>query len=216
MMAIFGVYGYLKGLRWALYALLLLLVAFILVEKKPGTIASTINGLYLGVMLTLKGGLAAIASGDLDSAAALLESTTRPVTDQNRQMVMVMVIVLVMAMGLVLSLILKSKASPLGLLFGLLYGYMLSATVLPLMFPGAAPDLPIPFLRAATDSPTAACDTGCGGVTTAAPSLFTRVFTTLGEPQSIRLLAILLGVLIVLILLYSVRNSAKSGSKKKG
>lgn len=213
IMAVFGVFGYLKGVRWAISALLLLLVIFILVEKRSDTIASTINGLYLGVMLTLKGGLAAIASGDLESAAALLESTTRPVTEQNRQMVLLLVVLAVVGAAMLLSLVWKSKPSPLGMLFGLAYGYLLSAAMLPLLLPGSGGRLPIPFLRAA-----AAPATGAAAAAEAAStgSLLNRLLTSLGDPQSIRLVGWLLGFIIVLILLLSVRNSAKSGSKKKG
>lgn len=212
IMAVFGVFGYLKGVRWAVAALLLLLVIFIMVEKRSATIASTINGLYLGVMLTLKGGLGAIASGDLESAGALLESTARPVTDANRQMVMLLVVLAVVGVAMLLSLVWKSKSSPLGLLFGLAYGYILSATMLPLLLPGTGGRLPVPFLRAAA-APTAAA---AAADTDAADSLFNRLVSSLGNPQSIQMLGWLLGLIIVLILLFSVRNSAKSGSKKKG
>ena len=66
-MAIFGVLGYLKGSKWAFISLLILSVAFVLVEYRPDTIVLALNGIYTGVMLVLNGGLGALASGDFEA-----------------------------------------------------------------------------------------------------------------------------------------------------
>ena len=56
-MAIFGTLGYLKGSKWVFIALLILLLAFIAIKVVPDQIVLLLNGLYIGVMLVLKGGL---------------------------------------------------------------------------------------------------------------------------------------------------------------
>ena len=101
IMAIFGVLGYLKGSKWAFISLMILSVAFILVENKPDTIIATLNGLYMGVMLTLKGGLAALASGDLEAAKATLEDIQKPFTDQNQNLALLLVIFGAVLIGLI-------------------------------------------------------------------------------------------------------------------
>ena len=103
IMAIFGVLGYLKGSKWAFISLMILSVAFILVENKPETVIATLNGLYMGVMLTLKGGLGALASGDLEAAKAALEDIEKPFTDQNQNLALLLVIFGAVLIGLILG-----------------------------------------------------------------------------------------------------------------
>lgn len=210
IMAVFGVLGYLKGSRWTFYALLLLVLVFIMVEGRSGTIVSTINGLYLGMMLTLKGGLGAIASGDLDKAKQLIEDIQRPVTDANKSMVMLLVIFAAAGLALLLSMSTKSKPSAMGLFLGMLYGYMLSAAALPLIITDANFKLPVPFLRAV--------EPGTAAATAQGASALNKVYATLNQPQNVRIFGLLIGILIVVILLTSVRKGAGSsaGGQKKG
>lgn len=206
IMAVFGVLGYLKGSRWAFISLLILLVAFVLVENRPDTIVATFNGLYLGVMLTLRGGLGAIAAGELDEAAAVLEDIQRPFNDENQNLALLLVIFGAVGVGLLLSLWIKSKASLWGLIWGLLYGYILSAATLPLIISNTNVQLPVPLLRPGERAAVAA----------QGPSPFSQLFTTLSQPENVRILGIIIGVFIVLLLLLTVRSGVKSGAKKKG
>lgn len=209
IMAVFGVLGYLKGSKWAFIALLILLVGFVLVENRPETIVSTLNGMYLGVMLTLRGGLGAIASGDLDEAKALLDDITRPFNQQNANLALLLVIFGAVGVGLLFSLAMKSKPSAWGLLWGLLYGYILSAAALPLIFTNTSLTLPVPILRPAEPATTAAAvNQGANPVD--------QLLTTLGQPQNVQVLGIMIGAFIVLLLLLTVRSGVKGGAKKKG
>ncbi len=206
IMAVFGVLGYLKGAKWAFIALLILLVAFVLVENRASTIISTLNGLYLGVMLTLRGGLAAIASGDLDEAAATLEDIKRPFNDENQNLALLLVIFGAVGVGLLLSIWIKSKASIWGLIWGLIYGYVLTAATLPLISSNPNVELPVPLLRPGERTAVAA----------QGPNPFNQLFITLSQPENVRILSIVIGVFIVLLLLLTVRSGVKSGAKKKG
>jgi hypothetical protein len=207
-MAIFGVLGYLKGSKWAFISLLILLVAFVLVEYRPDTIVATINGLYLGVMLTLKGGLGALASGDLEEAKATLEDIERPFTDQNQNLALLLVILGAVVIGLILAAVMKSKSGVFGMIWGLVYGYVLSAAVLPLISSDPAAALPVPLLRPVEREP------GAGAAQ--ASSTLDQIFTNLAQPQTVQILGIMIGVFIVLLLLLTVRSGVKGGAKKKG
>jgi hypothetical protein len=207
-MAIFGVLGYLKGSKWAFISLLILLVAFVLVEYRPDTIVATINGLYLGVMLTLKGGLGALASGDLEAAKATLEDIERPFTDQNQNLALLLVILGAVAIGLILAAVMKSKAGVFGMIWGLVYGYVLSAAVLPLISSDPAAAIPVPLLRPVEREP--------GAAAAQASSTLDQIFTNLAQPQTVQILGIVIGAFIVLLLLLTVRSGVKGGAKKKG
>jgi hypothetical protein len=207
-MAIFGVLGYLKGARWAFIALMILSVAVILVEVRPETIVSTLNGLYMGVMLTLKGGLGALASGDVEEAKATLADIDKPFTDDNQNMALLLVIFGAVAVGLILAAVMKSKPGVWGLLWGMIYGYVLSAGVLPLISSNPAASLPLPILRPQERAP--------GQAAAQASNAFDQLFTTLAEPQNVQIIATAIGVFVILLLLLTVRSGVKSGKKKGG
>ncbi len=206
-MAIFGTLGYLKGARWAFIALLILLVAFIAVEKFPEKIISTLNGLYLGVVLVLKGGLGAIASGDLDAAAQLLEETERPFSGDSADLALLLVILGAVGIGLILAAIWR-KPNPglFGLILGLAYGYLLAAALQPLLIDDPANPLPVPLLRPPQGTTTAE---NAATVAAEASNALDQLFTSLAQPQTIQIIAALLGIAIVLLVLLSVRRGVK-------
>lgn len=207
-MAIFGVLGYLKGAKWAFITLMILSVAVILVEVRPETIVATLNGLYMGVMLTLKGGLGALASGDVEAAKAALADIDKPFTDQNQNMALLLVLFGAVGIGLLLAATMKSKPGIWGLVWGMIYGYVLSAGVLPLISSNPAASLPLPILRPQERAP--------GQATAQASSAFNQLFTTLAEPQNVQIIATAIGVFVILLLLLTVRSGVKSGKKKGG
>ena len=156
-MAIFGTLGYLKGSRWIFISLLILLLAFIAIKVAPEQIVSLLNGLYMGVMLTLSGGLGDIASGDLDAAKETLSSIEKPFTAENEDFALLLVILGAVGMGLLLYLIMKkSKSSVFGLILGLVYGYVLAAAVVPLMTNIEPSQIPVPIIQPAERSVTVA------------------------------------------------------------
>lgn len=206
-MAIFGTMGYLKGSKWAFISLLILLLAFIAIKLAPETIVSTLNGLYLGVMLTLKGGLGAIASGDLDAAKETLSSIDKPFSGENADFALLLVILGAVGIGLLLYVFMKkTKPGVGGLILGLVYGYVLAAAVVPLVTNVKPSSLPVPIIQPSERSPQA--------VQQAAQTGFDQLLAKLSTPQNIQILTILLGLFIVLLLLITVRKGAKSPGKK--
>lgn len=208
-MAIFGVLGYLKGSKWAFISLLILLVAFILVEYRADTVVLALNGLYIGVMLIFSGGLGAIASGDFEKVQEIYDGIEPLFTEENQNLALLVVIFSAVALGLILSLVMKSKPSVWGLIWGLAYGYLLSAAALPLIISNPDAKLPVPLLRPA-ERPATAVTASQG------PSPLDQLFTTLSQPENIQVLTVVIGAFIVILLLLTVRSGVKSGAKKKG
>jgi hypothetical protein len=209
IMAVFGVLGYLKGSKWAFVALLILLVAFVVVEYRADAIVLALNGMYTGVMLVLKGGLGALASGDFEAVQEIYKQIEPLFSDQNQNLALLLVVFGAVGVGLLLSLVMKSKASVWGLIWGLIYGYILSAAALPLIISDPAAELPVPVLRPLERSAApAAASQG--------PSAIDQLFSTLSQPENIQIVGVAIGVAIVLLLLLTVRSGVKSGAKKKG
>ena len=205
-MAIFGTLGYLKGSRWIFISLLILLLAFIAIKVAPEQIVSLLNGLYMGVMLTLNGGLGDIASGDLDAAKETLSSIEKPFTAENEDFALLLVILGAVGMGLLLYLIMKkSKSSVFGLILGLVYGYVLVAAVVPLMTNIAPSKIPVPIIQPADRS---------AAVAQQAQNGFDQLLATLSSPQNIQILSLLIGVFIALLLLLTVRKGVENPGKK--
>ena len=205
-MAIFGTLGYLKGSRWIFISLLILLLAFIAIKLVPDQIVSLLNGLYMGVMLTLNGGLGAIASGDLDAAKETLSSIEKPFTAENENFALLLVILGAVGFGLLLYLIMKkNKPSVFGLILGLVYGYVLAAAVVPLMTNIAPSKIPVPIIQPAERS---------AAVAQQAQNSFDQLLATLSTPQNIQILSLMIGVFIVLLLLLTVRKGVKNPGKK--
>ena len=88
-----------------------LALAFIAIKVVPDQIVSLLNGLYIGVMLDLKGGLGDIASGDLDAAKETLSSIEKPFTAENENFALLLVILGAVGIGLLLYLIMKKNKS---------------------------------------------------------------------------------------------------------
>ena len=208
LMAIFGVLGYLKGHAWGFIGLLLLLATFVLLQGKPDFIVSTLNGLYLGVMLALRGGLSALSSGDLEAAKATLSSIERPFNDSNRVLALLLVVVVVVLLSLILGKWTKGAASVWGMIWGLMQGYIFAAIVLPMLIPSRWAILPVPYLRLAQDTVEKDHHHGHNKV-----DIWGQMLASLSKPENIRYLAIIIGLIIVLLVLYAVRKGVKSGAK---
>lgn len=201
-MAIFGTLGYLKGSKWAFISLLILLAAFVAIKVASDQIVAVLNGLYVGVMITLKGGLGAIASGDVDALKETLSSIDKPFTGENEDYALVLFILGAVAFGLLLYLIMKkSKSSIFALILGLTYGYVLIAAVLPLVTNIPPSSIPVPIIQPSGKSEQVAQQAQSGA---------NQLLETLSSPQSIQILTFVIGAFIVLLLLLTVRKGVKN------
>ena len=205
-MAIFGTLSYLKGSKWAFISLLILLAAFVAIKVASDQIVAVLNGLYVGVMVTLNGGLGAIASGDVDALKESLSSIDKPFTGENEDYALVLFTLGAVAFGLLLYLIMKKKKSTVfALILGLTYGYVLMAAVLPLVTNIPATSLPVPIIQPSGKSEQVAQQ---------AQSQADQLWETLATPQNIQILTGLIIVFIALFLILTVRKGAKSPGAK--
>ena len=148
IMAIFGIVGFRRGIWPEIVSLIILLVAFVIVERNPQRLIGYMNALYIGFQLVLKSGLNDLSAGDLDSAAAKLRSVERPFQGGSQGFALLAIMVAAAVAGYALGKLVKSGKSPIGgSLLGLLNGYILSAAFLPWLSGLSARDLPVPFIR---------------------------------------------------------------------
>lgn len=209
IMAAFGIYGYQRGTLTMLISLGILWVAVFLVETRPEQLLTYLNGLYIGAMLVFKSGLNDLASGNLDSAAAKLESIEKPFTGPTADLGLLIIILGAVLMGLLASLLLKKKHKTGigGAILGIGYGYLLSAAILPLLgFPAGL--LPIPFIRPfdptmPEPSPPPAGETAESG----------NLLTTLSQPEVVSMITLAITASMAIFLLLSVRRGSKSGKR---
>lgn len=199
VMAIFATMGFIKGARWAFISLVILFVTLGVITAAPDFIVSTLNGIYMGVMLTLKGGLGQLASGDLDAVKETLSAIEKPFEGDTEKYAALLVIGIAVGIALILAAIIKSKQGVFGLIWGLVYGYLLSSAVVPIISNVPAGTLPFPILYPAERQP--------GQAAAATEALWTQ----LSQPETIALLTWVIGGFLVLLLLLTVRRGVKKG-----
>jgi hypothetical protein len=209
IMAAFGIYGYQRGTLTMLISLAILWIAVFLVETRPEQLLTYLNGLYIGAMLVFKSGLNDLASGNLDSAAAKLESIDKPFAGPTADLGLLLIILGAVLLGFLVSFFLKKKRKPgiAGALLGLAYGYLLSAGILPLLgFPAGF--LPIPLIRPFDPTmpvpSTAPSDGGLGSG---------NLLATLSQPEVVSMIALVITIGMAIFLLLSVRRSNKSAKR---
>lgn len=203
LMAVFATIGYLKGARWAFLSLMVLFVTLLFIKAAPDTIVSTLNGIYMGIMLALNGGLGQLASGDIDGVKETLAAIDPPFEGANEKYAFLLVIGLAVGVTLIMAVVMKSKKGVFGLIWGMVYGYLLSTAVIPLISVVPAGTLPFPILYPAARQ--------SGDLEAATNALWTR----LAQPQTISAITVVIALFLVLFLLLTVRQGVKKGKGKK-
>jgi hypothetical protein len=201
IMAIFGVYGYRRGPRSMILALGALLLGVLFITRAPELLVKYFNAIYMATMLLLKGGLGAIAGGDLDSAKELLSSIEKPFSGEDAKWALFIALIGAAVIGLVLSLLAKPKTSIWGLILGLLYGYVLSVNAVRIIEGGSTEEL-FPEVVAASHGP-------CEG-------LVSRMVCALSDPKSSAMCATLILIAVATLVIVAVISASKSPKKGSG
>lgn len=204
IMAAFGIAGYLRGARTMVVSLVILFVVVWLLETRGQQLVTYLNGLYMGIVLTLRSGLSDIASGNLESAAEKLKGIEKPFEGDTANLGLLLILGIALVAFLIVSAIFKKKrkTGALGAAVGIAYGYLLAAALLPLVgLPAGL--LPIPLLR--SFDPTALqrpqpIPAGAGAAGAAASGL-------------VNTLSLVIAVGLAVLLLLSARQATKSGKK---
>jgi uncharacterized membrane protein required for colicin V production len=194
IMAIFGVYGYRRGFWSTAVALGVLVLAVLLITRAPEQLAKYFNAIYMSTVLLFKGGLGAIASGNLDSAKELLNSVPKPFSGESAKWALFIVLVVATVFGLLLSLLIKPKPSIWGLILGLIYGYVLSVNAVRIVVGGSTEEL-FPEAEAAIQGP-------CNG-------LAGRMVCALNNPQSSAMCGALILIGVAVLVIVAVISASK-------
>jgi hypothetical protein len=199
VMAIFAVYGYRRGLFWSMaVAFGVLLFGILLITRAPEQLAKYFNAIYMATVLLLKGGLGAIAQGNLDSAKELMGSVEKPFSGDNAKWALFIVLVGAVVVGILISLLIKPKPSVWGLIIGLLYGYVLSVNAVRVIVGGSTEEL-FPEAPAVIWGP-------CNG-------LVGRMVCALNDPQSSAMCGTLILVSVAVLVIVAVISASKFSKK---
>ena len=198
VMAIFGVYGYRRGFWPMVVALGALVLGVLLITRAPEQLAKYFNAIYMATVLLFKGGLGAIASGNLDSAKELLSSVPKPFSGENAKWALFIVLVGATVFGLLVSLLIKPKPSVWGLILGLIYGYMLSVNAVRIVVGGSTAEL-FPEAVAASQGP-------CNG-------LMGRLVCALNNPQTSAMCGTLILIGVAVLVIVAVISASKFSKK---
>jgi hypothetical protein len=198
IMAIFGVYGYRRGFWSMLVAFGVLVFAILLITRAPEQLARYFNAIYMATVLVFKGGLGAIAGGNLDSAKELIASVEKPFSGEDAKWALFIVLVGGVVFGLLLSLLFKPKPSVWGLMIGLAYGFALSINAIRIIVGGSTEEL-FPEAVAATQGP-------CNG-------LVGRMVCALNNPQSSAMCGTLILISVAVLVIVAVISASKFSKK---
>lgn len=211
-MAIFGVLGYLRGWRAALFVLILTFLAVAITGGLGDVIIRYINAFGKGFRFLLSGGMSALAGeGSADAALQALRDAPAFVEGANEPLVLGLLFVIVVLLGVLLSGIswFKGGRSVFGLFLGLAAGYIVAAMIVRAVTPEFMALVPLPFgFAAPATSGPVTIQPGTGG-----PSLSARVLTFLTGLVDRGLIATFLAILIAVFLLLAARTGGR-GAKK--
>jgi hypothetical protein len=198
LMAIFGVYGYRRGL-WSMgVALGVLLFGVLLITRAPEQLAKYFNAIYMATVLLFKGGLGAIAQGNLDSAKELMGSVEKPFSGEDAKWALFIVLVGAVVVGILISLLIKPKPSVWGLILGLIYGFVLSITSFRVIVGGSTEAL-FPEAVAGTQGP-------CSG-------LAGHLVCALNNPETSAMCGTLILIAVAALVIVSVISASKFSKK---
>jgi hypothetical protein len=152
IMAALAVIGYLHGARATVFLTVVILCGLLLISRAGGSLAKLINGIYIGILFVLNGGLQALSSADRSAAITVIfQKIGSPrLTDPNSpgpELLLILLALILIAIWLGRSerFRLRGPTSVWGFLFGLLNGYLLGAYLLDSIFPANVALLPLPF-----------------------------------------------------------------------
>ncbi len=131
---LFGIMGFKWGTKKTLLYLSAMFVGELMASNAAiaGKAIAYLNGIYMGIMLALKGGLAPLGRGDVEAARRTLAGV-KPLFSMNSTTIFVLwttLVVLALALGSLKFF--SGKPSLAGALLGGILGYIIGLVVLPL------------------------------------------------------------------------------------
>jgi len=151
VMAIFGVISYQRGTKSSVFLTIMVLLELLLMDHLGNKLIKLVNGINYGLHFTLSGGLQALG-GSGDKAEAIKRVTqsmgkVQPLIKESEAgiglaLIFSILVIIVILLGGIKWF--KSQPSGLGLMLGLVSGYLVSAHLLGILLPEAGLQLPLP------------------------------------------------------------------------
>ncbi|MBM4459592.1 MAG: hypothetical protein FJ011_17835 [Chloroflexi bacterium] len=210
VMAFFGVLGYQRGSRSMLFTSVITGGALLAFARAGPTIVKYINTMYMGTKIG-PGAIQALASGDakaLDKLFASLKAAKPLIPTDNAGFGLSVVLLILIGLSLWASRIkyLRGAPSVMGLLFGVINGYLASAHLLNAMSAGSA--WPLPFGLSKPAAPAAAAAGAAPG-----GDLVDRLLRLVTQTMSDQTLAVVIILAIALFVFLATRFSNKPAKK---
>jgi hypothetical protein len=202
-MAIFGILGYMRGLKAALVTLGITLLALYITQRLGDELVALINGIYKGFKFLFSGGLALLSGGgDISSGQlAAIPPLINP-GDPGPALALIFLAMTGLALLFSTSKVLRSATSLAGLVVGLISGYIVGYYMLRMLYPNLFPAGGMPG--------------GLGGGFPGA-ALLTRFLTWLNATFSHQTLGLLVAIAIAIFVLLAMSFARKgSNNGKKG
>ena len=213
VMALFGVLGYQRGSRSMLFTSIVTGGALLAFARAGPAIVKYINTMYMATKIG-PGAIQALASGDakaLDKLFASLKAAKPLIPTDNTGFGLSVVLLILIGLSLWASRIkyLRGAPSVMGLLFGVINGYLASAYLLNAVSAGSA--WPLPFgLSRPTAPPAAAAAAACAAQ---GCDLVDRLLRLVTQTMSDQTLAVVIILAIALFVFLATRFSNKPAKK---
>jgi hypothetical protein len=215
VMAVFGVFGYLRGVKFSWFNAALVVLSILLLNRAGNTLVRVIDLFYRVGRAMLAGGFKAISGegeGGFAKLGDLVSNVPSLIGKDGTPTALVIIFLLIIALGFLLGTlkVFKSKASYLGLALGLLTGYVVSAYMLYKVLPEAGIQLPLPGWLLGLPSGSALPVPSGPSVTGSALAKLTGALLGLVDRGQI---ALLIAILIAVFVLLAVRMGNRSVKK---
>jgi hypothetical protein len=193
-----------------LVTFIIFLIGMMGVARGAPQIAKLINGLVFGVQFVFNGGLGALSAEDKGAAIDAVSARMGPtptIADPAGTGVgwlFVVLFVTLVAYGIGSLKFLRGKRSFIGLLFGVVIGYIFTAFVLRIVAPTASVQLPLPevlFGPTYAAPATLAAPTGISWL----DAFLQWIVTTLNTWAAAGVLGFVFAILIIVFVLYATR-----------
>lgn len=218
VMAIFGVIGYQRGTKSSVFTISMILLELLVMNHLGNKVSRLVNGINYGVHFTLAGGLQALGgSGDKSEAIKQVIQSMGEVqplikgdgAGTGMALMFGILAILILLLGGIKWF--RGQSSGLGLVLGLVSGYLVSAYVLGILMPEASVQLPLPsWLSSGKNVANAA---QAAAVASSESNLVNQLTHLVTQTLNERTLAWIVVIIIVLFVFLATRFS-NQGTKK--
>lgn len=218
VMALFGVVGYLRGIKSTLFTAAVIWLGWVGVTLADKPVARIVNLLNKMVQLVLSGGLGALGGGGsagMETLSKKLNEIKPLINDDGTGPGLPLIFLVLILTGFLLGLLklFKSRHSLLGLALGLINGFTLSTFMLRSVLPKAGVNLPqLTWLFGGTQQATSSAPVAPTGQSLI-ELLMNKILVALTSLADKGQLAILIVIAIAIFIVLATRLGSRSVKK---